>query len=265
LTPMTASPNPRRLMAVGNWKMHKTATEAAAFARELAAAAASVSGVEVWIAPSFTSLHPVARVLRGTSLRLAAQDLFWEAEGAHTGEVSAAQLTDAGCGGVLIGHSERRRHFHETDETVLRKTRAALLAGLTPIVCVGESLEEREAGRTAERLETQIARGLKEISVEEGRSIVIAYEPVWAIGTGRVATPDQIAESHRLIRKKISGMLGGAAEAVPILYGGSVTPENVAEIAKLEDVDGVLVGGASLKIDSFMKIVRAFARRASGE
>jgi triosephosphate isomerase len=257
--------NRRRLWVVGNWKMHKTATEAVSFSRDLSKESASVSGVEVWIAPSFSSLHPVAQAIRGTNVHMAAQDMFWEDKGPYTGEVSLDQLADAGCEAVLIGHSERRRHFHETDESVLNKSRAALRKRMVPIVCVGETLEEREAGRTAERLEGQIGGGLKGISADEGRSVVIAYEPVWAIGTGRVATPGQIAESHRLIRRKISGMLGGAAEAVPILYGGSVTPENVAEIAKLEEVDGVLVGGASLKIDSFMKIVRAFERRASGE
>jgi triosephosphate isomerase (TIM) len=252
-------------MVVGNWKMYKTATEAESFARDLSREISAQPGVEVWIAPSFASLVPVARAIRGTKIGLAAQDLFWEAEGAYTGEVSPAHLAEAGCGGVLIGHSERRRYFNETDETVSRKTAAALRHRLVPIVCVGETLEERESGKTTERLESQIGRGLEGIPAGEGKSIVIAYEPVWAIGTGRVATTAQVAESHRLIRKRISDMLSDTADGVPILYGGSVTPENVGELSKLDEVDGVLVGGASLKIESFMKIVRAFERRAAGE
>ena len=250
----------RRPWVVGNWKMHKTVSEACAFVQDLLKNLSDLTRqVEVVLAPPFTVLHAMSKVTEGTSLTLAAQDVFWEDQGAFTGEVSASQLTDVGCKAVLIGHSERRQYFFETNETVSKKTEKALSHQLTPIVCIGETLEEREAGRTASVLESQIKNGLDKVQETEAPNLVVAYEPVWAIGTGSVAKREQIEEAHRLIRKGISAMLGTSAEGIPILYGGSVTPQNIKELVGIEDLDGVLVGGAALEPAKFVEIVRVMA------
>jgi triosephosphate isomerase (TIM) len=251
-------------MAVGNWKMHKTIAEASADARKLSKQVHNFKNVEVMIAPSFTALRSASEVLRDTAVGVAAQDLHWEKQGAYTGEVSPLQLKDAGCTAVLIGHSERRQYFNETHETVCRKTHAAIEQGLTPIVCVGETLEQRQTGQMESVLELQIQKGLAGLDRKEAVSVVIAYEPVWAIGTGQVAEPEQVAEAHRLIRKKLSVIFDREAEAIRILYGGSVSPENIEELVDIEELDGVLVGGASLNVDKFVTIIRAITVRTGG-
>lgn len=209
-----------------------------------------VATVEIVIAPPFTAVHAVAEAARNSPIGVAGQDMYWEREGAYTGEISAGMLKEAGAEYVIIGHSERRRMFNETDDTVNRKLTAALGAELTPIVCIGETLEEREAGDTAAVLDRQLKAGLDGLTGPQVAALVLAYEPVWAIGTGRTATPDQAEEAHALIK----GILD-----VPILYGGSVKPENAEELLRQPDVDGALVGGASLEIDSFIAICRAGA------
>ena len=214
-------------------------------------------GPEIIVAPPFTALVALAQVFKGTPIRLAAQNLHWEAKGAFTGEVSAAQIKDAGCSAAIIGHSERRQHFGETDETVAKKLRAALGAGLIPIVCIGETLAQREEQKTWRVLEVQLKGALSGFSAAELSSLVIAYEPVWAIGTGKTATPAQAQEAHAYSRKMIARIHGEAfARSTRLLYGGSVTPENVDALLSEPDVDGALVGGASLKAESFLRIVR---------
>lgn len=254
----------QRLMAVGNWKMHKTIPEAVALARELSEKVSTIKNVDIMIAPSFTILRSAGEVLRGTAIGLAAQDLHWENQGAYTGEVSPLQLIDVGCVAVLIGHSERRQYFHETDETVCRKIHAAIQHGLIPIVCLGETLEQRQTGQTGSVLELQIQKGFIGVANKAAESIVIAYEPVWAIGTGRLAVPEQIAEAHRLIRKRLSVIFGQEAEAIRILYGGSVSQENIQELVAIEELDGVLVGGASLNVGKFVRIIRVLEAQTEG-
>jgi triosephosphate isomerase (TIM) len=246
----------RRPVIAGNWKMYKTIAEASAFVRDLRPLVAKVDHCEVIVAPPFTALRAVADVARGSNIAVSAQDVHWDKEGAHTGDISTAMLLDAGCSHVIIGHSERRHDHGETDEEVNRKLKAALAAGLLPICCVGETLEEREAGRTAEVLERQFARGLLGLTGPEFSRMMMAYEPVWAIGTGRTATPDMAAESHGQLRKLAAERFGGvAADQVRILYGGSVKPENIRGLMAEADIDGALVGGASLNKDSFAAIV----------
>lgn len=248
----------RRKVVAGNWKMNKTVPEALALVRELKGMVASVQNVEVVVAPPFVALHAVAQELAGSNLRLAAQNCHWEASGAFTGEVSASMLKDVGCTYVILGHSERRQFFGETDETVNKRTRAVLKAGLTPIVCVGETLAEREANRTLEVVERQVAGALAGFSAAEVAGFVLAYEPVWAIGTGRTATSEQAQEVHAAIRAQLGRLYDGAtAGQVRIQYGGSVKPDNAAELMGKPDVDGALVGGASLKAGDFAAIVRA--------
>ena len=208
--------------------------------------------------PPFTALAAVGEALKGSAIALGAQDMHWEREGAFTGEVSPVMLRDLGCTYVILGHSERRHVFGESDEAVGKKTRAAFDYGLTPIACVGETLAERESSRTLEVVERQLERALRALKPEEAARAVVAYEPVWAIGTGKVATPDQAQEVHAFIRKRVASSHGeDAAAALRVLYGGSVTPANAAGIMGQADVDGVLVGGASLKPDTFLPIVRA--------
>jgi triosephosphate isomerase len=215
---------------------------------------------EVVVCPPFLSLAAVREALGDSPIRLGAQDMHWEAKGAFTGEVSAPMLKDVGCTHVLIGHSERRHILGETHEMVNKKVKAALGAGLTPIVCVGELLEERNMGVTREVIERQISKGLEGLPAADFEKLVLAYEPVWAIGTGKTATPRQASEVHHYIRKLVSQKAGPAvAENLRILYGGSVTPENVKELMAEEDIDGALVGGASLKVESFVQIVRVQA------
>ncbi|MEZ5319110.1 MAG: triose-phosphate isomerase [Vicinamibacterales bacterium] len=243
-------------MFAANWKMHKTVLDATAFVRELGALLDDGGEVEVVVAPPFTALAATAEVARNLPIAVAAQNLYFEREGAFTGEVSAAMVKDAGADYAIIGHSERRRLFGETDESVNRKRRAALAEGLGTIVCIGETLEERERGETLAVLDRQISRGLDGASAEEVAALVIAYEPVWAIGTGKVATPVEADEAHRHIRARLRQWFGGdPAERCRLLYGGSVKPDNIRELIGLEDVDGALVGGASLEVRSFHEII----------
>ena len=242
---------------VGNWKMNKTVGEAIDLVRELKAAISGVKAVEVAVAPPFTALYAVRKELDGSSIGLAAQNLYWEEKGAFTGEVSPLMLKEVGCHYVIIGHSERRQFFGETDETVNRRIKAALAQGLKVIFCIGETLKEREEGKTFPVIEKQVEGGLKGLGDQEMRNMVIAYEPVWAIGTGKTATPEQAEEVHRFIRGKIEKLYSReVSEEIRIQYGGSVTPENVKGLMNQPDIDGALVGGASLKAESFSKIVR---------
>jgi triosephosphate isomerase len=247
----------RTPLMAGNWKLNLTIGESVALAEALKEGIGSVTDREVVVAPVFTALSSVAKVLEGSPVRLGAQDLYWEDGGAFTGEVSAPLLKDAGCSHVIIGHSERRQLFGETDAAVNRKARAALAAGLVPIVCVGETLEEREAGRARLVVERQVRGGLEFFSPGDMAGIVLAYEPIWAIGTGQTATPAQANEIHWKIRDLLSADFGDiVSNRVRILYGGSVKPDNVDELMREKHLDGALVGGASLKADSFARIVQ---------
>jgi triosephosphate isomerase len=239
-----------------NWKMYKTVHEAVAFIKEFRLLVKDVHDVEIVVAPPFTALHSAVEAAHGSNVGIAGQNLHWEREGAFTGEVSANMLKEAGAEYVIIGHSERRRLFGEIDQTVNRKLASALAAQLTPIVCIGETLEERDASQTLDVLDRQIKQGLDGVTGDSIAGLVIAYEPVWAIGTGRNATPAQAGEAHAHIRARLRQWFGGAAaEQCHILYGGSVKPDNIRELAALEDVDGALVGGASLDVRSFFEIV----------
>jgi triosephosphate isomerase (TIM) len=239
-----------------NWKMHKTVHEAVVFVKEFRSMVKDIVDVEIVVAPPFTAVHAVAEAARSTIVGVGAQNLYWEREGALTGEVSAAMLREAGAEYVIIGHSERRRLFHETDETVNRKLFSALDAKLTPIVCIGETLEERESDQTTAVLDRQIRLGLDGLNGEQVGGLVLAYEPVWAIGTGRNATPEQAAEAHLHIRNRVrQGFGGDAAELCHVIYGGSVKPDNIHELMVSPDVDGALVGGASLDVRGFFDIV----------
>ena len=246
-----------RPVIAGNWKMNKTIAEAVNFALRLRDDLEAPPDREVIIAPPFTALQAVAEVLRGSAVRLAAQNLHEAEKGAYTGEISGGMLSEAGCEYVIVGHSERRTLFGEGNETVNRKLRAAIAAGLKPIFCLGETLREREEDRTKAVIERQLKEGLNNlIAGDIGRSL-FAYEPVWAIGTGRTASPEQAEEVHRFIREWIAGRYGRErAEELAILYGGSVTPKNIAELMLQQDINGALVGGASLDAASFLQIVR---------
>ncbi len=246
----------RTPLIAGNWKMFKTVQEAVFFVKELRGLLKDPAGVEVVVAPPFTALHAVAEAARNSEVGVAAQDLFWEREGAFTGEVSAPMIKEAGAEYAIIGHSERRRLFGETDQTVNRKVVAAIGAGLAPIVCVGETLDERERGETLGVLDRQIKDGLDAVAAGAMSELVVAYEPVWAIGTGRNATASQAAEAHAHIRKRLRQWFGAdVADTCRILYGGSVKPDNIGELIAEPDVDGALVGGASLDVQSFVAIV----------
>jgi triosephosphate isomerase (TIM) len=239
-----------------NWKMHKTGQETLAYVRELGVLARDVDGVEIVVAPPFTALTIAAEAARNTGIAIAAQNVYFEREGAFTGEISAGMIRDSGASVVIVGHSERRRLFGETDESVNRKLRATLSAGLSAIVCIGETLEEREHGSMLTVLDRQIRTGLDGLSGDEIAALVIAYEPVWAIGTGKNATPAEADEAHRHIRSRLSQWFGGEpADRCRILYGGSVKPENIRELIGLPDVDGALVGGASLDARTFYEII----------
>jgi triosephosphate isomerase len=238
-----------------NWKMYKTVHEAVVFTKEFRRLL-DAGLVDVVLAPPFTAIHAVAEAARNSDIAVAGQDVHWEKEGAFTGEVSPAMLKEAGAEYVVIGHSERRRLFGETDQTVNRKINAALAAGLVPIVCIGETLDEREAGQTLAVLDRQIKDGFDGFSATQLGALVIAYEPVWAIGTGRNATPEQAQEAHAHIRGRLRSWFGApAADHCRILYGGSVKPDNIATLRAQPDVDGALVGGASLDPRSFADIV----------
>jgi len=241
----------------GNWKMNKTVGEAVDLVREVKKAISGFKEVEVAVAPPFTALYAVHRELEGSPIHLAAQNLYWEEKGAFTGEISPLMLKEVGCDYVIIGHSERRQYFGETDETVNRRIKAALAHNLKVIFCVGETLKEREEGKTFSVIERQIEGGLKGLGEKELRDIVIAYEPVWAIGTGKTATPEQAEEAHRFVRGKVEKLYSRkVSEEMRIQYGGSVTPENIKGLMNQPNIDGALVGGASLKSESFSKIVR---------
>ena len=246
----------RKPILAGNWKMYKTVADAVKYTKEFRALVKDIADVEIVVAPTFTALHAVAEAARNSNVIVAGQDLHWDREGAFTGEVSAPMLREAGAEYVIIGHSERRTLFGETDAAVNRKTHAAFAADLTPIVCIGETLDQRDQNQTFEVLDRQLNQGLDGLTAEQLAQLVIAYEPVWAIGTGRTATPDQAAEAHSHIRQRLHSWFGAEpAEACHIIYGGSVKPENTKDLVRQANVDGALVGGASLDVASFFQIV----------
>jgi triosephosphate isomerase (TIM) len=250
----------RRPIIVGNWKMHKTTAEAVTLVKALKAAIASSQDVDVGVAPPFTALMAVAEALRGSEIFVVAQNMHWEPQGAFTGEISAAMLTEVGCTRVIIGHSERRQYFAETDATVNQKLKAALNAQLNPILCIGETLDQREGNTTFGVLEQQLRQGLADIAADGMQRLVLAYEPIWAIGTGKTATPAQAQEVHAFIRGLLGNLYGKAlADAVRIQYGGSVNAGNVHTLMTQPDVDGALVGGASLEASAFAQVA-AFQR-----
>jgi triosephosphate isomerase len=247
----------RKPIIAGNWKLYKTSSEAVELVSNIIPLVKNVSDVEIIVAPAFTVLDIVKRSLADSSLQLAGQDCYWEEEGAYTGEVSPKMLKDVGCSYVLIGHSERRQYFNETDVNVNKKIRAAISGGLTAIFCIGETIEERETGMTFKVLEKQVETGLYGIAASSINNLIIAYEPIWAIGTGKTATENQAQEVHKFIRGILSKLYGqSVADGTSILYGGSVKPENIKGLMSQPDIDGALVGGASLKADSFASIVR---------
>ena len=246
----------RTPILAGNWKMVKTVPETVAYLQEFKILVQYAEGCEIVIAPPFPSLAAAAETVQGSRIRIAGQNLHWEPEGAYTGEVSAGMLVAAGCTDVIIGHSERRRYFGEMDETVNRRVLAALAAGLRPIVCVGELLEEREANQTKDVLLRQIDGALASLTAESASPIIVAYEPVWAIGTGRSATPEIATEAHRILRDQVRENLGvQTAENLRILYGGSVKPANIQGLMARPEIDGALVGGASLDPASMAAII----------
>jgi len=248
---------PNRLpLIAGNWKMHKTGAEAARTAQQLKELVSDASGVEVMIAPPFTALFQVAMEISGSAICLGAQNMYWEPKGAFTGEIAPAMLKDLGCRYVIIGHSERRQYFGETDRSVNRKIRAAVEADLAPVLCIGETESERVLEQTFSVLDKQIKNGLDSFVLKDLQSLVLAYEPVWAIGTGKTATKEQAQEAHAYIRGRIAEWVDdGLARNVRILYGGSVKPSNVKELMAMPDVDGALVGGASLDPETFSQLV----------
>ena len=253
---MSNSPSGRQSIIAANWKMNKTLEEARQFAHNLLQRCPDPGTVEAVIAAPFTALSALQDRLRAAPFHLAAQDLFWESAGAYTGEISAAMLVDVGCSHVIIGHSERRQGFGETDAVVDRKVSAALQAGLQPIVCVGETLDERQAGQTFDTLRRQMQNSLASCSADAMPRVVLGYEPLWAIGTGVSATPQQAQEAHRYLRDLLTQGWGTeAAEAVRIQYGGSVNPGNITALMAEKDIDGALVGGASLDVDSFIQLL----------
>jgi triosephosphate isomerase len=252
----------RRPVAAGNWKMYKTQSETRVFFSAFSTLVSGVNSCDIVIAPPFTALHTAVEAARGTPIAIGAQDVFWEKEGAFTGEVSPQMLVEVGCRYVVIGHSERRQFFGETDETVAKKTKTAITAGLTPIICVGETLQNRESGNAKQVCRSQFLNGPGSLTPDDFSRILIAYEPVWAIGTGRTATPEIAAEAHGFIRQCAAEKYSaGHASALRILYGGSVKPDNIQGLMAQEGIDGVLVGGASLDAKSFASIVNSCAGR----
>jgi triosephosphate isomerase len=248
---------PRIKLIAANWKMYKTPEQTRAFFEAFLPNVAAHERDEVAVCPPFVCIPAAVEAARGSRVAIGGQNMYWEKEGAYTGEISASILLAAGCTHVIIGHSERRQFFGETDDTVNRKLKAALAAGLVPIVCVGEVIQEREAGLTKEVLRRQCTRAFREIAAEQARPIVVAYEPVWAIGTGKTATPQIAADAHHVIRAEAAKAFGQpAAEAMRILYGGSVKPDNATALMSEEEIDGALVGGASLDPKSFTAIVK---------
>jgi triosephosphate isomerase len=249
----------RKTIIAGNWKMYKTIGQAIELANGLKRELFKIEpeNMDIVICPVFAALSEVSEVISESNIKLGAQDIYWEDEGAFTGEVSAPMIKDAGCSFVIIGHSERRQYFHETNESVNKKVKAALKHGLTPIMCVGETLAEREKDKTFDVLKDHVNNGLSGLTSQEALKIVIAYEPVWAIGTGKTATPAQAQEAQKYIRDLLIKLYNkDTASSIRIQYGGSVKPENIEEIMMQPDVDGALVGGASLKVESFSEIIK---------
>jgi triosephosphate isomerase len=245
----------RRALIAGNWKMYKTPSEAAETASSLVGLVRDIRDIDIMIAPAYPALDSVAQQLRGSNVDLGAQNIFWEPEGAYTGEVAPGMLKAVGCTYVIIGHSERRQYFGETDETVNKRIESALGVGLKPVLCVGETEAQRDAGDTFSVLDKQVRNGLKKLGSGELSSLVIAYEPVWAIGTGKTATREQAQEVHQFIRSLLEKQFGSSfSGSVRILYGGSVKPANISELMAMTDIDGALVGGASLSAESFSSI-----------
>jgi triosephosphate isomerase len=261
MTPSVATPSKKRPFIAGNWKMHMTGPEARDLAAAIVKAAESLKEAQIVILPPFTALSETAKVIAGTAVALGAQNLFWEDKGAYSGEISGPMIAAAGCRYVMIGHSERRQYFGETDETVSKRIAAAFRAGLLLIVCIGETLAERESGKTWDILNAQIEGGLAGVEAESFSRLVIAYEPIWAIGTGRTATPAQAEEAHAAIRGRLEERYGKtAADYAIVLYGGSVKPANAYALFRERDIDGFLVGGASLEASSFAEIAREAIR-----
>ncbi len=247
----------RRPLIAGNWKMFKTGPEAVETTDRLVKLLSTTIDVDVMIAPPFTALALVSDMLKKTPISLGAQNLFWQAEGAYTGEISASMLVSAGCRYVIVGHSERRQYFGETDETVNKKIKAAIKNDLIPVMCIGESETERESKETFSVLDRQVQKGLKGFSADEMETLVIAYEPIWAIGTGKTATADQAQEIHLFLRAMLGKKFGNKlAKSLRILYGGSVKPDNITDLMRMPDIDGALIGGASLEPETFSKIVQ---------
>lgn len=248
----------RTKFIAGNWKMNNTAADAATLIEGLKAGVADMAGIDVVICPTFLSIPTAVAATQGTPIKVGSQNIHWAKNGAYTGEISADMLNEAGVAYAIIGHSERRQYFGETDETVNQRTKAALNANIIPITCVGETLEEREAGITNAVIEVQIRKGFAGLTAEEMAKTVIAYEPVWAIGTGKVATDEQAQEVHAFIRSLIADIFGqNVADAVRILYGGSMKPGNAAGLLAQKDIDGGLIGGAALKAEDFLGIIKA--------
>ncbi len=246
----------RKYLIAGNWKMNKTASEGAELVQEMHLALGKQSEVGVAVCPPFTALESCARSLEDSNIQLGAQNMYPKSEGAYTGEVSPVMLRSLFCTFVILGHSERREYFHEDDAFINEKVHAALQSSLKPILCVGETLEQREAGKTMEVVKRQLAGGLEGVDAGKADHIVIAYEPVWAIGTGKTATPEMAQEVHKMIREELVSFYGEtAAEKIRLLYGGSMKPENASELMEQADIDGGLIGGASLKAKSFIELV----------
>ena len=247
----------RKPLIAGNWKMFKTGVEAVETAKTLANLVGQMSEVDMMIAPPFTALSMVASVLQNTNIGLSAQNMHWAQNGAYTGEISTEMLVSTGCQYVILGHSERRQYFHETDDHINQKNHAAIGAGLKPVFCVGETENERNLNKTFSVLDNQIEIGLKGVDIDQAMKIIIAYEPVWAIGTGKTATDDQAQEVHAYLRKRISDLFNDeVASTMRILYGGSVKPKNIKGLMAMPDIDGALVGGASLDADQFSAIIK---------
>lgn len=248
----------RRYFIAGNWKMNKTSADAAALAKGVVDAVGKIGSVDIAVCPTFTSLSAVEAVVSNSNIKLGAQNMYFEASGAFTGEISAEMLRDLHCSYVILGHSERRQYFCETDELINKKVKAAVSASLKPILCVGETLAEREANKTIDIVSTQTKGGMSGLSNEEALKTVIAYEPVWAIGTGKTATPEMAQEVHAEIRKILTEMFDATtAEKIQILYGGSMNPKNADELLAQKDIDGGLIGGAALNADSFASLVKS--------
>ena len=246
----------RKVIVAGNWKMNKNAAEGRALVEALKNGIAGLEAAEIVVCPPFTTIGSVVEAAAGSAIGVGAQNIHWEASGAFTGEISADMLKTSGVQYVIIGHSERRQYFGETNETVNKRLKAAIAAGLTPIVCVGELLEEREGNKTEAVLSEQIRVGFADIDAKDAEKIVVAYEPVWAIGTGKTATPEMAQEAHAFIRGELRALFGNVADAMRIQYGGSMKASNARELVAQPDIDGGLIGGAALKADDFIALIR---------